>query len=139
LCFLKQTQVFEANASKFRSSPLGLTPKASSTAFLPLPVNLFFSASEAPALSLLARNTNTPLSDMDALALSLQQVQQQLDRVLAYVRDVIAGKREGDAAIGRFILDAITKVPVGSGTNANGESKLEELFNTHLQVSVLVI
>ncbi len=102
-------------------------------------MNLFYSAAEAPALQLLSTKTSTPVSDMDALALALKQVQAQLDRVLAYVREVIAGDRKGDATIGRYILDAISKVPVGGGakdvTNANGESKLEELFNTHLQVS----
>ncbi|KDN38950.1 Mov34-domain-containing protein [Tilletiaria anomala UBC 951] len=120
------------------SSPIGLTPKASSTAFLPLPVNLFYSPSERPALSMLASQTSTPMSDMDALAASLKQVQAQLDRVLTYVRQVISGERRGDPAIGRFILDAISKVPVGSATNENGESKLEELFNTHLQDILMV-
>ncbi|KAN0066078.1 hypothetical protein ACQY0O_000171 [Thecaphora frezii] len=116
------------------SSPLGATPKAENCVFLPLPTNLLHSTPEHSALSLLASpNVSSPLSDMDALAVSLKQVQAQLDRVLGYVRAVLAGEREGDKAVGRFINDTISVVPAGLD-----DTKLETLFNTHLQDVLMV-
>ena len=47
-------------------------------------------------------NTST---DIEVLERSVQTVSEMLDRVLAYVRSVIAGETKGDPAIGRFLLD----------------------------------
>lgn len=44
-------------------------------------------------------------SDIEVLQRSVQTVSEMLDRVLAYVRSVIAGETKGDPAIGRFLLD----------------------------------
>lgn len=81
-------------------------------------------------VDLLASTASTPLSDMDALASSLQGVLAQLERVLGYVRAVLAGEREGDAVVGRYIMDTISVVPGGMDA-----VQLETLFNSHLQVS----
>ncbi|CBQ67576.1 related to translation initiation factor 3 (47 kDa subunit) [Sporisorium reilianum SRZ2] len=116
------------------SSPLGATPKAENCVFVPLPTNLLHSTPEHSSLSLLAsQNISSPLTDLDALAVSLKQVQSQLDRVLTYVRAVIAGEKEGDKAVGRFLNDTISAVPAGMD-----DSKLETLFNAHLQDVLMV-
>lgn len=131
------------------SAPLfGLNYKPSSAAFSSVPLSLSYAASERPALKLLANRTPSPLSDLDALAASLKDVQSQLRRVLSYVQAVVKGEQEGDPVVGRFILDAIAKVPVGSAysntSREDGESQpssstqLEELFNSHLQDVLMV-
>lgn len=112
-------------------------------------MTLLSSVPERPALSLLAgtnptlansNGSSVILSDMDALAASLRTVQQQLARVLEYVRDVLAGKREGDPVVGRYVIDAVSTVPIsakeqGSAGIEEGATQLETLFNAHLQVS----
>ena len=55
-------------------------------------------------------------------------MQSQLQRVLDYVRKVLAGEIEGDKAVGRFLNDTIGVVPAG----LDGP-ELETLFNSHLQ------
>lgn len=48
--------------------------------------------------------TNTS-SDIEVLERSVQTVSDMLDRVLTYVRSVIAGETKGDPAIGRYLLE----------------------------------
>ncbi|KAK0555220.1 hypothetical protein OC845_000357 [Tilletia horrida] len=135
------------------SSPLGLAPKPENAVFVPLPVTLLQTAAERPALNLLAQTAAAatgssgstsasllppsapaaPVSDMVALTRALTQVQEQLDRVLTYVRDVLAGKRAGSAAVGRYLIDTVAMAPGGIAPE-----KLETLFNGHLQ-DVLMI
>jgi translation initiation factor 3 subunit F len=127
------------------SSPVGLSVKPENAVFIPLPVTLLSAPSERPSLSLLARTNGglqsttggaMMLNDMDALSASFETVQGQLKRVLQYVRDVIEGKRKGDPVVGRYVIDAVSTVPIGSGFDAaSGASELETLFNSHLQVS----
>jgi len=132
------------------SSPVGLSVKPENAVFIPLPVTLLSAPSERPSLSLLARTngglqgstvgggSGVMLNDMDALSASLETVQGQLKRVLQYVREVIEGKRKGDPVVGRYVIDAVSTVPIGSGLDsASGASELETLFNSHLQVSTL--
>lgn len=72
---------------------------------------------------------------MEALSTSLKSVQVSLERVLNYVRQVIKGERKGDVAVGRFVMEAVGSVNMGK-TGVEGE-ELENLFNSHLQVSLL--
>lgn len=48
--------------------------------------------------------TNTS-SDIEVLERSVQTVSDMLNRVLTYVRSVIAGETKGDPAIGRYLLE----------------------------------
>jgi translation initiation factor 3 subunit F len=133
------------------SSPVGLSVKPENAVFLPLPVTLLSAPSERPSLSLLARTngglqgstvgggSGVLLNDMDALTASLETVQSQLKRVLQYVREVIEGKRKGDPVVGRYVIDAVSTVPIGNGLDAtSGASELETLFNSHLQDVLMV-
>lgn len=138
------------------SSPLGLAPKAENAVFVPLPVTLLTTPAERPALSLLASQTSTStqasangvavpsqqlsagqvVPDLTALTQSLQQIQVQLRRVLAYVRDVLEGKVKGDEVVGRYLLDTIARIPIGAST-AEGKD-VGEIWNSCLQDVLMV-
>ncbi len=49
--------------------------------------------------------------DLEGLETSLRRLKKLLDTVAAYVDDVVAGKREGDEALGREIAGALSSVP----------------------------
>lgn len=110
------------------SSLLGTTSKPEDCTFLSLPTTLLASAPEQTALLHLQQPAAETLTDLDALKASLEQVQAQLERVLTYVRKVLAGEIEGDRAVGRYLSDTIGVVPAGLG-----DSVLESLFQSHLQ------
>jgi hypothetical protein len=55
-----------------------------------------------------------------------------IDRVQAYVQDVVKGELEGDASIGRFLLDTLNTT-----TEGLEKGKLESLFNIHVQVCLI--
>jgi hypothetical protein len=80
-----------------------------------------------------ASNSTSPIaldSDLATLEASLQQVADMVDRVLSYVRSVLAGEVEGDVAVGRYLMDTLSMSTAGIE-----KGKLEGLFNAHLQVS----
>jgi translation initiation factor 3 subunit F len=55
---------------------------------------------------LTAADTPLPTTDLAQLEASLEGVLSMLDRVLGYVRGVLAGEQQGDAALGRYLMDA---------------------------------
>jgi translation initiation factor 3 subunit F len=58
-----------------------------------------------------------------------------LDRVLAYVRAVLAGERKGDPAVGRYLMDTLG-AGVGGGS---GSGDLEKGgFNASLQDTLML-
>lgn len=133
------------------SSPMGLTPKAGNSVFVPLGVTLLSSTAERPALSLLASQTSTSqqqstggqqpqpgqvVPDLAALTQSLHQIQGQLRRVLSYVRDVLSGKVQGDEVVGRYLLDTIARIPIGASA-AEGK-EVGEVWNSCLQDVLMV-
>lgn len=137
------------------SAPVGLSVKPENAVFVPLPVSLLSAPSERPSLALMARVQGGGLQgstvaggsgvmphDLDALAASLESVQAQLRRVLQYVREVLQGKRAGDPVVGRYVIDAVSTVPIAATVDksgaSNGASDLETLFNSHLQDVLMV-
>lgn len=68
-----------------------------------------------------------PVTDLDILDRSLETVSSMLDRVLAYVRSVLAGEVKGDAVVGRYLMDTF---------GASTEELDKGSFNTSLQVRV---
>ena len=64
-------------------------------------------------------------SDLELLERSLLSVSEMLDRVLAYVQSFLSGEVKGDAAVGRYLMDAL-------GPSTEDLEKGE--FNSHLQV-----
>ncbi|WFD29213.1 hypothetical protein MSPP1_000219 [Malassezia sp. CBS 17886] len=111
------------------SSLLGTTGKPENCAFLSLPTTLLSTGPEQTAVGHLAKPfPRESLPDLQALSASLEHVQMQLERVLTYVRKVLADEIPGDKAVGRFLSDTIGVVPAGLD-----EPVLETVFNSHLQ------
>ena len=57
-----------------------------------------------------------------------------IDRVITYVRSVVSGEVEGNERIGKFLLDSLMETNEGVGIEVGA---LENLFNAHLQVTLL--
>lgn len=134
------------------SSPMGVSAKPDNCVFVPIPVQLRQVEGERPGrkhptsehvshylssylVNLLRTaaeepNHTTPvLTDLQNLERSLLDVISMIDRVQAYVQSVVQGEIDGDASIGRFLLDTLNAT-----TEGLEKGKLESLFNIHVQV-----
>ncbi|KAF8897796.1 Mov34-domain-containing protein [Infundibulicybe gibba] len=98
----------------FVSSPVGVFPKPENCVFVPVPVELRFHDGERSGLDLLVNTAS---------------VSAMLDRVLAYVRSVLAGEVKGDAAVGRYLMDTL-------GTSTDDLEKGG--FNASLQDTLMI-
>ncbi|CAA7260097.1 unnamed protein product [Cyclocybe aegerita] len=104
----------EAGVKAYISSPVGTVPKPENCVFIPVPVELRFHDAERSGLDLLLSTGNSPTStssqpvaDLEIIERSILAVSDMLDRVLAYVRDVLSGQRKGDPAVGRYLMDTL--------------------------------
>ncbi|TEB35754.1 eukaryotic translation initiation factor 3 [Coprinellus micaceus] len=104
----------EAGVTAYTSSPVGVYPKPENCVFIPLPVELRFHDAERSGVDLLtgtasspSSTSSQPVADVEIIERSLHSVDNMLDRVLAYVQGVLAGGKEGDAAIGRYLMDTL--------------------------------
>ncbi|KAJ6539652.1 hypothetical protein B0H19DRAFT_368355 [Mycena capillaripes] len=77
--------------------------------------------------------TAQPVTSIANLDATLTNVSQMLDRVLAYVRQVLAGEVQGDKALGRYLMDTLGVAAVGEKA---GEDKA---FNASLQVRCALV
>lgn len=68
------------------------------------------------------------MADLEILEQSIQNVSGMLDRVLAYVRSVLAGETKGDPALGRYLMDTL---------GASTDDLEKGGFNASLQVRFL--
>ncbi|KAF9077011.1 eukaryotic translation initiation factor 3 [Rhodocollybia butyracea] len=103
-----------AGVKGYVSSPVGVFPKPENCVFVPVPVELQFRDSERRGVDLLTSTavsenstSQQPLSDLEILESSIQSVTSMIDRVLGYVRAVLAGETKGDPAIGRYLMDTL--------------------------------
>ncbi|KAK0243153.1 JAB1/Mov34/MPN/PAD-1 ubiquitin protease-domain-containing protein [Armillaria nabsnona] len=103
-----------AGIKAYFSSPVGVFPRPENCVFVPVPVELRFHDAERSGLDLLtstaassSSTSNQPLADLEILEQSIQNVSGMLDRVLAYVRSVLAGETKGDPALGRYLMDTL--------------------------------
>jgi len=76
--------------------------------------------------------TAQPVTSIANLDTALTTVAQMLDRVLAYVRQVLAGEVEGDKALGRYLMDTLGVAAIGE---KGGEDKA---FNASLQDTLMI-
>ena len=67
-----------------------------------------------------------PLSDLELIERAILNVSEMLDRVLAYVRDVLSGQKQGVPAVGRYLMNTLG--PSTEGLEKGG-------FNSSLQVN----
>ncbi|KAJ3515108.1 hypothetical protein NMY22_g14532 [Coprinellus aureogranulatus] len=126
----------EAGVTAYVSSPVGVHPKPENCVFVPVPVELRFHDAERSGMDLLtgtaASSTQTspqPVADVEIIERSLHSVDDMLDRVLSYVQAVLSGEKEGDAAIGRYLMNTL-----GAATDdleKNG-------FNSSLQDTLMI-
>lgn len=70
------------------------------------------------------------MTDLEILEQSVEVVMAMLDRVLEYVRAVLAGEKKGDAAVGRYLMDTI-----GASTHDLEKGG----FNASLQVCLVLL
>jgi len=131
----------EDAANAYVSVPVGISrPRSESSQFLPVPLSIAYPpASDKSALDVLALAAGTEersgslFSDMDSLERALIKVLEMLERVSGYVDKVVNNEVQGDRAVGRFLMDAVSTVPkVESGT-------FERMFNSHLQDLLMVV
>ncbi|KAG8739369.1 hypothetical protein FRC10_005688 [Ceratobasidium sp. 414] len=121
------------------SSPVGVHPKPENCVFLPVPCELRLHEAEMSGLDLLraasnsSKNTASPAQDLEVLEQAIAGVSDMIDRVLTYVRKVLSGEIEGDATVGRYLLDTLK----ASSTSLDQE-KLETLFNSQLQDTLTI-
>ncbi|TBU47232.1 Mov34-domain-containing protein [Dichomitus squalens] len=126
----------KAGVQAYVGSPVGVNPKPENCVFVPIPCELRFNDAERSGLDLLTSNLSdsvnatftNPSSDLELLERSLVSVYEMLDRVLSYVQSVLSGEVKGDAAIGRYLMDAL-------GPSTEDLERGE--FNSHLQVRFL--
>lgn len=92
------------------SAQLGINPKPDSCVFLPVPVNLKYSTEERAGLDLLtasSQSANPSLPPLHTLSTSLTSLSELLEQVESYVSRVASGEIEGDAEVGRYLLDNV--------------------------------
>ncbi|KAG8710081.1 hypothetical protein FRC09_000312, partial [Ceratobasidium sp. 395] len=121
------------------SSPVGVHPKPENCVFLPIPCELRLQEAEISGLDLLnaaskaQKHTTSPAQDLEVLEQAIAGVSDMIDRVLTHVRQVLSGEIEGDATVGRYLLDTLN----ASSTSLDKE-KLETLFNSQLQDTLTI-
>jgi len=104
----------QAGVKAYVSSPVGVFPKPENCVFVPVPVELRFHDAERSGIDLLIKTLSSPnstsaqpVTDLEILEQSIQTVMTMLDRVLEYVRPILAGEKKGDAAVGRYLMDTL--------------------------------
>ncbi|KAG8690023.1 hypothetical protein FRC11_014356 [Ceratobasidium sp. 423] len=121
------------------SSPVGVHPKPENAVFLPVPCELRLQDAELSGLDLLnasagsVKHTSSPGSELEVLEQAIANVSDMIDRVLAYVKQVLDGEVEGDPTVGRYLLDTLK----ASSTSLDKE-KVETLFNAQLQDTLTI-
>ncbi|CCA66591.1 related to translation initiation factor 3 (47 kDa subunit) [Serendipita indica DSM 11827] len=120
-------------------SPMGVSAKPDNCSFIPIPVLLRHMDIERPGLNLLKsaaeapNHTTSVHTDLQILEQSLLEVISMIERVQNYVQGVIDGDLEGDASIGRYLLDTLNTT-----TEGLEKGKLESLFNIHVQDNLMI-
>jgi len=123
----------------YLSAPVGVSVKAENCVFTPVPCTLRYTEIEQGGLDLLTNAAKTPSHasnperEIEALENAVTQVTAMLDRVLSYVRSVLAGEREGDPAVGRYLLDTLT-----AESPMFGRPGADALFGSYLQDTLMV-
>jgi len=133
----------QAGVKAYFSSPVGVFPKPENCVFVPVPCELRFHPAERSGIDLLTSTAAhsfspttssppaLPTTDLEVLERSIESVSLMLDRVLAYVRSVLAGEKKGDPAVGRYLMDTLG-VGIGTGDLEKGG------FNASLQDTLMV-
>ncbi|KAK5661372.1 hypothetical protein OQA88_11271 [Cercophora sp. LCS_1] len=121
------------------SAPVAVNAEraAESCLFIEVPHKLHFNDAERAALgsvSAAAGETRAApiVSDIEGLTQSLETVSDLLERVSAYVSEVLDEERDGNHALGQYLMNALSLAPKVSGT------AIEHDFNNHIQDVLMV-
>lgn len=143
----------------YASARLGLSVDTSSNrSFVPLLTEMALAQSEQSGLEVLTKhsvptirsspasknadtstssnNNATPqlVAPLVSLQGMLSEVAKMLDSILSYVKQVNEGSIQGDAKVGRYLLETLASVPMATSSRA----QFEEDFNTHLADLLMV-
>ncbi|KAK3066597.1 hypothetical protein LTR53_017001 [Teratosphaeriaceae sp. CCFEE 6253] len=130
----------EVEAHTYISAPIGVTAEraADSCLFIPVPHEIKYDEAARSGLELVAgardredRSQGVP-TDIEALERAVEQVLELLERVGAYVSDVLDEEREPSTALGQFLLNTLALAP-----KVDAED-IERDFNNHIQDVLLV-
>lgn len=69
-----------------------------------------------------------PTDDLERIVEAAEKLRVLIEGVLAYVEDVIIGKRKADNEVGRMLLDMVHSVPKLSS------EQFQNMFNTNVKV-----
>ncbi|KAJ3023600.1 UNVERIFIED_CONTAM: hypothetical protein HDU68_008539 [Siphonaria sp. JEL0065] len=120
------------------------------TMFLPIPCTVKLNDAERSALDLLSLarplsliesgvdndavdSTTGVLSDMDNLERAVEAIQGMVENIQEWVAGVKSGEIPANDAIGRYLLDTVSSVPLINAT------EFEKMFNNHLQDLLMVV
>ena len=98
------------------SSQLGLNPKPEHCVFLPVPVQVKISEGERAAIDHLTTQKNPSAPSLVSLSSSLDELSTLIEQALEYVKAVNSGSKQGDADVGRYLLEGL-----GRWSGAEGE------------------
>lgn len=122
------------------SAPVAVSPEraAESCLFVEVPHKILFSDAERAALGTIqaaanSENRTAPVvSDIESLAQALESVSDMLERVSTYVSEVLDEERDGNHALGQYLMNALSLAPKVS------ETQIEQDFNNHIQDVLMV-
>lgn len=121
------------------SEAMGVPGGTAGTLFTPVECEVLVHKPERVALDLLGKGMSNPkrtvslVTDLDQVSEATDSLQHKLAQVGQYVTKVINGEIEGDAEIGRYLLDTISAVPKVD------PAKFEKMFNNTLQDLLMVV
>lgn len=106
-------------ARTYISAPIGVTQEraADSCLFIPVPHEIKYDEAEKSGLEMIGAakdredRTVGMVSDIEGLERSIEYVLELLERVRAYVSDVLDEEAEPSTALGQFLLNALSLAP----------------------------
>ena len=122
------------------SAPVAVNSEraAESCLFIEVPHKLHFSDAERNALGSVAAAAETDVraapvvSDIENLAQALETVSDLLERVSGFVGEVLDEERDGNHALGQYMMNALSLAPKVANT------AIEHDFNNHIQDVLMV-
>lgn len=112
--------------------------RSGSFIFTPIENEVVLDDSEQVVLKLIENNDKVTLptgssNQLKQLNSEISDIEKLIDQISGYVDKVISGEIKGDDSIGKFLLENLIKKP----NSLTGE-KLQELFNNHIQDTLMV-
>ncbi|KAI9727119.1 MAG: hypothetical protein M1828_007320 [Chrysothrix sp. TS-e1954] len=122
------------------SSSIGVTPEraADSALFIPVPCSVVYTDADRSGLETIGEardredRTVGVMGNIESLERGVEYVLEMLERVSSYVGSVLDEEAVGNSALGRYLLDTLSKAPKVAGEG------VEKDFNNHIQ-DVLVV